>query len=39
MKRFLVYALIIGCLGNVMLSSASPSVAHSTAYKLAQLGE
>ena len=38
MKRFLVYALIIGCVGNVMISNATPSI-NSTAVKLTRLGE
>ena len=40
MKRFLIYALIVGSLGYMAMSSAQANVSHnSVAVKLAQLGE
>lgn len=40
MKRFLIYALIIGSLGHMAMGVASDKmVSNSTAVKLKQLGE
>jgi len=40
MKRYFLYTLILGCLGQSLISSASASFgAGNTANKLEQLGE